>query len=58
LVAGLATINVTGVYAQLVAAHVGDRGAAQSAIEPQTVTLDSRTAVQQHTLTISTGACV
>jgi len=28
LVAGLAIITRTGVYAQLVAAHVGDRGAA------------------------------
>jgi len=33
LVAGLAVINATGVYAQLVAAHVGERGAATSAIE-------------------------
>jgi hypothetical protein len=30
LVAGLAVINATGVYAQLVAAHVGERGAATS----------------------------
>jgi hypothetical protein len=33
LVAGLAVINAAGVYAQFVAAHVGERGAAQSAIE-------------------------
>jgi hypothetical protein len=30
LVAGLAIINAAGVYAQLVAAHVGERGAAHS----------------------------
>jgi hypothetical protein len=35
LVAGLAIINAAGVYAQLVAAHVGERGAAQSAVEMQ-----------------------
>jgi len=35
LVLGLAAINATGVYAQLVAAHVGERGAATSAIQPQ-----------------------
>jgi hypothetical protein len=50
LVAGLAVINATGVYAQLVAAHVGERGAATSAIETQTAALDSRIAVQQHTV--------
>jgi hypothetical protein len=33
LVAGLAVINATGVYAQLVAAHVGERGPVISAIE-------------------------
>ncbi len=32
LVAGLAVINAAGVYAQLVAAHTGERGAAPSAI--------------------------
>jgi hypothetical protein len=35
IIAGLAVINATGVYAQLVAAHVGKRGAATSAIETQ-----------------------
>jgi hypothetical protein len=35
LVAGLAIINAAGVYAQLVAAHVGERSTAQSAIEAQ-----------------------
>jgi hypothetical protein len=39
-----------GACAQLVAAHVGERGAAASAIETQTATLDSRIAVQQHTV--------
>src|SRR5260370_6795213 len=39
LVAGLAVINAAGVYAQLVAAHVGDRGAATSAIETQDAAL-------------------
>ena len=39
LVAGLAIINATGVYAQLVAAHVGERGLATSAIEMQGATL-------------------
>jgi hypothetical protein len=32
-VAGLAAINATGVYAQLVAAHAGDRAAAASAVQ-------------------------
>jgi hypothetical protein len=39
LVAGLAVINAAGVYAQLVAAHVGERGAATSAVEVQDATL-------------------
>lgn len=42
LVAGLAVINATGVYAQLVAAHVGERGAAQSAVEIQNAALAAR----------------
>lgn len=42
LVAGLAVINAAGVYAQLVAAHVGERGAAQSAVETQDATLAAR----------------
>jgi hypothetical protein len=45
---GLMVINATGVYAQLVAAHVGERGAATSAIETQDATLGSRIAVQTH----------
>lgn len=50
LVAGLALINAAGVYAQLVAAHVGDRGAATSAIETQDATLAARIDVQAHTV--------
>jgi DNA-binding NarL/FixJ family response regulator len=42
LVCGLAVINATGVYAQLVAAHMGERGAAQSAIETQATALAAR----------------
>jgi hypothetical protein len=48
LVAGLAVINATGVYAQLVAAHIGDRGAAQSAVETEGATLAARIDVQAH----------
>jgi len=50
LVAGLAVINATGVYAQLVAAHVGERGAATSAIEMQDAALAARIEVQAHTV--------
>jgi hypothetical protein len=45
LVAGLAVINATGVYAQLVAAHVGERGLATSAIEMQDAALAARVEV-------------
>jgi hypothetical protein len=48
LVAGLAIINATGVYAQLVAAHVGERGEAASRLEERTADLDARTDVQAH----------
>jgi hypothetical protein len=48
LVAGLAVINATGVYAQLVAAHVGDRGPAASAIEIQDAALAARVEVAAH----------
>jgi hypothetical protein len=41
LVAGLAVINAAGVYAQLVAAHVGERGAASAALETQTGRIDA-----------------
>ena len=47
-VAGLAVINAAGVYAQLVAAHVGDRGAATSAIETQDAALAAKIDVQAH----------
>ncbi len=44
LVAGLAVINATGVYAQLAAAHVGERGAAQAQLanRPRASTHGSR----------------
>jgi hypothetical protein len=45
---GLAVINAAGVYAQLVAAHVGDRGAATSAIETQDAALAAKIDVQAH----------
>jgi hypothetical protein len=48
LVSGLAVINAAGVYAQLVAAHVGERGAAQSALETQGAALAARIDVQAH----------
>src|SRR5260221_1704909 len=43
-----AVINATGVYAQLVAAHVGERDAATSAIETQDATLAAWIDVQTH----------
>src|SRR6266446_1670871 len=48
LIAGLAVINAAGVYAQLVAAHVGERGAATSAIETQDAALAARIEVAVH----------
>jgi hypothetical protein len=48
LVAGLAVINATGVYAQLVAAHVGERGAAVARLETQDAALASRIEVARH----------
>jgi hypothetical protein len=48
LVADLAAINATGVYAQLVAAHVGERGSATSAIEMQDAALAVRVEVAAH----------
>jgi hypothetical protein len=48
LVAGLAVTNAAGVYAQLVAAHVGERGAATSAIETQDSALVARIEVAAH----------
>jgi hypothetical protein len=48
LIVGLAVINATGVYAQLVAAHVGERGAAQSAVETESASLAARIEVAAH----------
>jgi hypothetical protein len=48
MVAGLALINAAGVYAQLVAAHVGERGAATSAIETKDAVLAARIEVAVH----------
>ena len=48
LVTGLAAINATGVYAQLVAAHVSDRGAALSDVETRDAALTARIDVQAH----------
>jgi hypothetical protein len=48
LVAGLAIINATGVYAQLVAAHVGSRGETSSAIETRDAAIAARIEVQAH----------
>jgi hypothetical protein len=50
LVTGLAVINATGVYAQLVAAHVGERGAATAAVETQDAALAARIEVAAHTV--------
>jgi hypothetical protein len=47
-VAGLALINGVGVFSQLVAAHIGERGAATSLVETQTATLAARIDVQVH----------
>jgi hypothetical protein len=48
LVAGLAIINATGVYAQLVAAHVGLKSQAVTSNETQDAALAARVAVQTH----------
>src|SRR5712675_2355100 len=50
LFAGVAVINAISVYAQLVAAHIGDRGAVQSAIEMQDAALAARIEVAAHTV--------
>src|SRR6266436_4787516 len=50
LVAGVAVINAISVYAQLVAAHIGDRGAVHSAIEMQDAALAARIEVAAHTV--------
>jgi hypothetical protein len=48
LIVGLAVINATGVYAQLVAAHVGERGAARSVIETRDAAIAAKIDVQAH----------
>jgi hypothetical protein len=48
LVAGLALINAAGVYAQLVAAHVGDRGNSTMVLESRTADLAARIEVAAH----------
>ncbi len=50
LVTGLAVINATGVYAQLVAAHVGERGAAVAGLETRDGALAARIEVAAHTV--------
>jgi hypothetical protein len=50
LVAGLAVINAAGVYAQLVAAHIGERGAAVAGLESQDAALAARIEVAAHTV--------
>jgi hypothetical protein len=47
-VLGLAVINASGVYAQLVAAHLGERGAAIAAVETRTADVDARIEVAVH----------
>ena len=48
LVAGPAVINAAGVFSQLVAAHVGERGAAVAGLETQDATLAARIEVAAH----------
>jgi hypothetical protein len=50
LVAGLAVINATGVYAQLVVAHFGDRMATTGAIQTKATTIAVRIDAQTHAL--------
>ena len=50
-VAGLAMINATGVFSQLVAAHVGERGAATSAIETKDAALAAKIDVATNKIT-------
>jgi hypothetical protein len=47
---GLAVINAAGVYAQLVSAHVGERGSVTAAIETQTANLDAKINMAAHTV--------
>jgi hypothetical protein len=48
LVFGLAVINAAGVYAQLVSAHIGERGAATSELEAKDAALAARIEVATH----------
>src|SRR5258708_4920088 len=48
LVAGLAVINATGVYAQMAAAHLSERGAATSTIQTQDAAFAALIDVQAH----------
>jgi MarR family len=48
LIAGLALINAAGVASQLVAAHVGERGRAESVLDVQEKSLDAKIAAQTH----------
>jgi hypothetical protein len=50
LIIGLAIINAAGVYAQLVAVHVGERGAAVAGLETQDAALAARIEVAAHTV--------
>ena len=50
IIAGLAVIKATGVYAQLVAAHVGEQGAAASAIETKDAALAARIELAAHSV--------
>jgi hypothetical protein len=50
LVAGVAVINAISVYAQLVSAHLGERGQATSAIETQDAALAARVEGAAHTV--------
>jgi hypothetical protein len=50
LAAGLAVINATGVYAQLPAAHMGDRDGATGAVEIEAATLSAKVGAQTHAL--------
>jgi hypothetical protein len=50
LIIGLAVINGVGVFSQLVAAHVGERGTAAAGIEMQDTALAARIDVQAHTV--------
>jgi hypothetical protein len=50
LVAGLALINAAEVYAQLVAAHVGERGAAISHLEAEASSFEAKIELAVHTV--------